>query len=34
VNLFAGFADLALLLAARGPHEPGDAAGTERGWGR
>jgi len=24
VNLFAGFADLALLLAARGPREPGE----------
>jgi hypothetical protein len=24
VNLFAGFADLAMLFAARGPREPGD----------
>jgi hypothetical protein len=31
VNLFAGFADLALLFAARGPREPGDAASTEGG---
>jgi hypothetical protein len=24
VNLFAGFADLALLFAAREPHDPGE----------
>lgn len=33
VNLFAGFADLALLFATRG-RETGDATGTESGWGR
>jgi hypothetical protein len=34
VNLFAGFADLALLFAERGRREAGDAASTESGWGR
>jgi len=34
VNLFAGFADLALLFAERGPRYPDDEATTEGGWGR